>query len=357
MQAFLHPIPPIDTAIGGTIRFSWNGNQVFRNQCIIKSMETGETVYDNTTDSFKYEHPIDLSLSTMENGNQYIAYIIVFDKDGTPSELQSIGTPFYCFSTPTFQFTNITDGQIIRNSTFRVNCQYAQSEGELLDSWSIVLYDHSKMELSSTGVVYETEDLSYLTPMLNNKTTYYLRAIGKTVHGILVDTGYLEISVTYDISSLFSLIELTNLPDIGAIQLRSNIIASEGHTGKTPVFLGGEFIDLRDDYVKYTEGFILGEEAGDGWSLVWKAYQIAVNKPIHLLFGDGINGILYHRITRNDDGEMLSYLELNIVQDSLVQVLMSNLVPRLPDNRLAAVCITCQNQLFEIQLKDLEVDI
>lgn len=357
MQAFIHPITPIDMNVGGTIKFSWNGNQVFQNQCIIKSMETNETVYDHTIESFKYEHPIDLTKSGMENGREYIAYLIVYDKDHVPSDLQSIGTPFYCFTTPTFRFTNITNGQIIKSSTFQVNCEYAQTEKELLDSWSIVLYDHSKSELSSTGVVYETEELSYLTPMLNNKTTYFIRAVGKTVHGILVDTGYVELSVTYDISSLFSLIELTNLPDIGAVQLRSNIIASEGHTGKTPVYIDGEYLDLRDNYVKYTEGFILGEEASDSWSLVFKAYQIALNKPINLLFGDGINGILYHRIYKNSAGEMLSYFELNIIQDSLVQVLMSNMIPRIPDNRMAAICITCQNQMFEIQLKDLEVDV
>lgn len=356
MQASIFPISPMDAAIGGVIRFSWTGNQAFKNRCIIKSMDTNTVVYDNTIDSFKLEHTIDLTKAGLENGVKYLGFITVFDKEGTESDLQDLGEPFYCFTTPSFQFDNVTDGQIVRSSTLDVTCSYAQPEGELLDSWSITLYNHSKSELDTTGIIYDTASLSYTTPALNNKTEYFIRATGTTVNGIFLDTGYIGISVTYEISNIFSLVELTNLPDLGAIQLRSNIVASEGRLTGEAVYIDGESIDLRDDILTYTDGFILSEQAEDTWSLAFKARQMKVNAPIPIFSGEHLTATLYYRIGRNPAGTMCSYVELRVSQYGMNYIVMSSMIPQVADTQFVGICIIRQHGLYRIELKSLEVD-
>ena len=51
--------------------------------------------------------------------------------------------------------------------------------------------DDSKNELKGTsGVKYDTSDLSFTFPGFVSKEQYKIRAIGETVHGISIDTGH-----------------------------------------------------------------------------------------------------------------------------------------------------------------------
>jgi hypothetical protein len=91
LQAIIHTIAPFDASVGTTIKFSWSGNQAFKNRCIIKNNDTQEVVYDVTVDSFKLEHKIDLKQATLANGIKYVAYITVFDNENVESDIQSVG--------------------------------------------------------------------------------------------------------------------------------------------------------------------------------------------------------------------------------------------------------------------------
>lgn len=70
MQAIIHTISPFDAAVGTTIKFSWDGNQAFKNRCVIKNNDTQEVVYDVTVDSFKLEHKIDPRTGNLDKWNQ-----------------------------------------------------------------------------------------------------------------------------------------------------------------------------------------------------------------------------------------------------------------------------------------------
>lgn len=110
MQAIIYDISPFDASIGTTIKFSWNGNQFFKNRCILRENESNTVVYDHTIETFKQEHNIDLAKATLQNGKKYNAYITVFDKENQESDLQSIGKSFLCLKTPVFTFSNIQHG-------------------------------------------------------------------------------------------------------------------------------------------------------------------------------------------------------------------------------------------------------
>lgn len=229
-------------------------------------------VYDKTINSFKYEHPLDLTVATLSNGNKYNAFITVFDKDNVESDPQQIGQAFICLKSPSFAFTNIVSNQVISASSYTFSLSYSQENGELLDSWSISLYTKSHSLLSTSGTQYDTSVLSHTFNGFTNKNEYSVRAVGKTVNGIDVDTGYINLSVTYSIRDVFSLLEPTNLAKQGCIQIRSNIVSSEGHPESEAIFINGEYVDLKNNSLSYTEGFALKG------IFLWQSYSITQNQ-------------------------------------------------------------------------------
>lgn len=350
IYANIYPISPIDADIGGTIRFNWSGNQAFKNRCIIKDNDSSEVVYDYTIETFKFEHQIQLDQSNLINGKKYNAFIIVIDKAGTESDLQPLGTLFHCLSTPSFQFSNVTDGQIISSSSYEFFLNYGQSENELLDSWSITLYSYSQMQVATSGTKYDTEQLSYLFAGFDNKKEYYIRGTGKTVNGMPLDTGFIKVSVTYEVRELFSLLEPTNLPDIGAIQIRSNIVSAEGHLEKEGIYINGECIDLRNNTLTYSEGFIL---KGD-FSFILSFYGVKPNKEICKYIGENLLLTIVFRISKFGTDEHMGCFELRIESNGLSYILYSNPLELPVDNELIGLCLVRQNGLYNIEVTKLE---
>lgn len=349
MQATIYNIIPFDAMIGTTVKFSWSGDQVFKNRCMIKDNGTNETVYDNTIDDFKLEHHIDLSKANLVNGNSYNLFITVFDKNNVESDIQPLGSSFICLKTPTFNFTNIIDGQIISSSSCGFSLEYNQENGELLDSWSISVYTKTHTLLSTSGVIYDTSNLSYTFSGFTNKNEYFIRANGKTINGISVDTGDINISVTYNTRDIFSLLEPTNLPEVGAIQIRSNIVSSEGHLLHDPgVYIDNKCLDLRDNELAYTEGFSF---EGD-FSIVSLFYGMNPNQEIQYLYGADpslLTGIVTYRIGKFGSDEMRGCFELKIISNHIVSVYYSNNIPLPSSKDIIGLCVTRKDGQYNIE--------
>lgn len=351
-QATIYPILPFDALIGRTIKFTWSGNQAFKNRCIIKDNDTNETVYDQTIDSFKYEHPINLSQANLVNGRKYNAFITIFDKDENESSIQALGKHFLCLRTPSFTFTNVTEGQVISASSYEFALSYSQENGELLDSWSVTLYSTAYTELASSGLTYQTDALTYVFTGFTNKNQYLVRAVGKTVNGLEVDTGYVNLSVTYSIRDVFSLLEPTNLPQNGCIQIRSNIVSAEGHPEKKPVFIGGEFVDLRDNVLWYTEGF---EFKGD-FSIAIIFYMAKPNQTVLQLYAEDRNELsmsVTYRIGKWGSDTMQGCYELRVVSYGQVRVFYSNQLELPADHDKIGICIARYNNDYNIEITNL----
>lgn len=351
MQAIIHTISPFDAAVGTTIKFSWDGNQAFKNRCVIKNNDTQEVVYDVTVDSFKLEHRIDLEQATLINGIKYVAYITVFDNGDVESDIQSVGMPFLCLTTPTFRFANVIEGQNIGASAYKFQLEYDQADGELLNSWSITIYSKAQVELATSGIKYNTDDLSYISNGFSDKNEYFVRAIGSTINGLSLDTGYIGISVSYTTASVFSVLDLTNLYDSGAIHVRSNIVSAEGKTDKKPIYLDGEAIDLRDNTLTYDEGFIFD---GD-FSLVQYFYGMSANQSVIKIYGENpavMWAEVVYRITRKN-GTLKSYFELRIHSGKLDTVIYSNQLDLLTATDKVGICIVKQSNLYDIQCAKL----
>lgn len=353
IQATIYNISPFDAAIGTTIKFNWAGSQVFKNRCVIKDNASGATVYDNTVASFKLEHTIDLSKATLKNGSKYVAYITVFDKDDNESDLQSMGQIFLCLKTPVFKFKNIVDGQVLASSGYEFQLVYSQENNELLDSWAITIYDTTNTALSTSGIQYGTESPSYTFSGFENKREYKLRAIGKTVNGMALDTGFILVSILYQTAEIFSQVELENKPRLGAIQIRSNIISADGklETGD-PVYIDGKYIDLTNNTLTYDEGFLL---EGD-FSIVLKGYNLTPNLPFfEFLSRDNPNfkGTVTYRIGKLGSPTEMGVLELRITEAWYSYVIYSNKFTPVSPRDIVGFCLVRSDGYYNLEAKTI----
>ena len=306
MYPIIHPIEPFDSSMGTEIKFTWRGNQIYKVRCIVKNNETGTTVYNHTESTMKQSYSIPAN-SGLVNGTYYVVYITVFDVNNNESDLQDIGTPFYCFSKPIFNLS-VSDGEIIQTSAYKVGLNYSQAQGESLDSYSFNLYTYQKTVISSSGDIYNTSDMSYVISGLENAKQYYLRVTGKTLHGITLDTGFILVTVSYTIAQVFNTLELNNKAESGAIELKSNIVSAIGLSEKDVIYIGDEYADLRDNSVTFDEGF---QVKGD-FTKIFVFYEPERNKSI-ISFGDGdrLKVDIFYRIGKYADsnGEK-AYFEL-----------------------------------------------
>lgn len=345
MYATIHPISPFSAIAGTNIQFTWNGNQIFKVRCLIKDNESGDTVYDNTVSMMKQYYPLP-SDSGLVNGRYYVAFITVFDIDGVESDVQSIGTPFYCLSTPTFSLS-ISDGDVIRSSTYSADLTYAQNENEELNSYTITLYTYQKTQLQSSGIVYSTTAPSYLLTDLENATQYYVRATGQTVNGIHLDTGYILFSVAYTQAQVWTPLELNNLPDIGAIEIRSNIVSALGVAPDTEVvYIDNKYVDLRNNSVTYDVGF----EVAGNFSKAVVFYKPMLNKSILHFTGEGFEVDIYYRNGSYSDSDgVKAYFELVASNGISEYVQMSNYVDIPSADQMFALAINRENAFYSLK--------
>lgn len=356
MYAQIHTISPFDSKIGTTIKFTWKGNQIFKIRCIIKENESGDIVYDNIVDSTKpsYNLPSD---SGLVNGTYYLCYITVFDVDGVESELQNIGTPFYCFSTPTFKLS-VEDGDVVKSSVYEIILSFAQAESETLDNYTFFLYSYQKTLLQTSGIQYNTTPpLSYTVSNLANATQYYVRATGTTVHGFQVDTGYILIHVSYSEAQVWTSLYLNNREDLGAIEINANIIASEGvpDDPEKIQYIQPHFIDLTETQVKFDEGF----DVSGNFSIVANFYKPKINSCILLWDTDTASQIFiyyYEGIFSNSDGKK-AYFELRNtplfpLEDTFNKIcytICSNYVDLPADHQEYSILINRVDGLYDIK--------
>lgn len=344
MHAIIHPIEPFDSSIGTNINFTWQGNQIFKVRCMIKDNAVGNVVYDQTISTMKQSYLLPPD-SALKNGGYYVAYLSVIDVDGTESSFPSIGTPFYCYQTPQFDLS-IKTGDIIKTSAYQTELTYAQAENELLDYYSITLYTYQKTELLTSGNLYNTDSLFYLISGLENAKQYYIRATGKTLHNMTLDTGYILFTVSYTEAQIFNPLELNNRSELGAIEIKSNITSTIGIPEKEVTYIDHEYADLRNNSVTYDIGF---EVKGD----FTKAFLF--NRPERnasiIRFTDGRHSsvnIYYREGALSDSNGEKAFFELETETSGIKYILFSNYVTFPGADQQFYLCLNRIGNAYEI---------
>ena len=221
----LNPVPAFDATEDMLFTFSSvGGNQVVSNKLIVRNATTLETLYEDVVNSFVLEHV--LPADTLLNGSYYQATVVTYDASGAASA-ESAPIQFYCFSSPTFTFPNLSSGDNITTSTYSFVAQYEQVENELLNQYSFVLYDGEDKQLTTSGVQYVGSTslpptlVVWTVSGLEDGKNYKIIANGITAYGTQVTTGFVSFSVKYDSPELPIPIELTNKCDEGYIRIHT----------------------------------------------------------------------------------------------------------------------------------------
>lgn len=245
--------------------FSFNaigGDQVVKNQLTIINQDTNQIVYQQTQTTFAFYHTLDANV--LNNGDYYSAYIITYNSANDAST-PSASIQFYCYSTPSFSFTNIPNDNVIENSNYVFELTYNQNEGELLNSCVFNLYDAQHYLIDTSGIVYSDSSATLPTVIqhifgnLQNNTFYYIQATGKTSQGTDIITDLVGFSVIYIRPSVFSVVGLTNNCKGGYIIVQSNLVNIPGRSNPDPPIYvdGNTAVDLTGDgsYVIWDSGF------------------------------------------------------------------------------------------------------
>lgn len=263
-------IPAFDPSQNYSVEFSYEGNQAVKNRAIIIDNETYQTVYDNEQERMRLDHVI--VANTLEAGKTYQIRIKVYDNYGNESDFSS-PVLFYCYTTPSFSFTNITDDMIYRTSVLPVTLNYSQSEGETFNECQINLYTYDYVLSSSSAVLYDVSSLSHTFYGLQNESVYYIRATGRTTHDMPLDTGYIKVNIQYMMKYSNVIFRVLNLPEIGSISMSSNIIDIDYKLENEDYILKNGELVIYDNSLTYYDGFSAPSE----YSVYCKARKLIPN--------------------------------------------------------------------------------
>ena len=253
----LYSINAFDATTEFTFTFGWDGNQSIKNRLRIFDNVTNALLYDAVIVTFQLKHT--LPINSITNGLTCWAEIYTIDSNEVQSS-PSNKIIFKTYSTPTWNFSNLITNQIIENSSYLLELNYSQSEGETLNYYQIFLYSATQSLLYQSGVLYDRVNLTSSISGLEDNTQYYIRATGKTLNGMDLDTGFIPISVEYTSPSIYSLLTLENVAKDATIKISYNLKIVTGTSNvETPTYIDGTKIDLttNGDYVNFEKGFLI----------------------------------------------------------------------------------------------------
>lgn len=270
----LNNIAAFDAAEGGEYTFIVTGGEQWLGVLM--------TIKDNTTPS---NPDIEIFTTTqtniglitanvLTNGHQYQATIQTTTSStkagmtsGNTSQ-PSNSVSFYCYTQPSFVFTNITQDGVIASSTYAFNVEYRQTEGEYLSSYQVILYDEYNTELYNSGVLNAPEQIvSGDTVICNLVHTIdgfldgqhrKIIMYGTTTEGTKLETLLISFSIAYIEVEKYTEIYAINNCDNGNITVGSTLDVVSGRPYREPVIFYpniemGTEADLRNNGVVWTD--------------------------------------------------------------------------------------------------------
>lgn len=329
--------------------------QIVSNTLIIRDNDTNTIVYQENQETFKYEHVV--NANELTNGKYYNAVIAVLDAEGNQSSY-SIPIQFWCYTTPTLEFTNIPTSGIITNSSFNFQFTYNQTENEQINSYVLNLFNSSQVQIASSGIQYaNTTSLpyngSYTFTGLENNTIYFVQLTATTIEGTIVSTSLQQFTVQYIRPDLFTLVQLTNNCDEGYISITSNIILIEGTSNPDPpTYVNDEAVDLtaNGSWVEWNQGFSI---TGNMTARAWFSNPNEYSTIFQFSNTDGqtikVNFMLGYENLQSTD--LQAYIEVYVESvEGLPYYIFSNYVNPIADTSNYVVYLTRNNNIYSVQL-------
>lgn len=343
-----------DSTQDNTFLFSsQGGSQVTQNQLTIRNNATNAIVYQQTQTTFQFQHIV--PANTLVNGTYYSATLVTYDALGNASPVSNT-IQFYCYSQPVIAFTNIPVSGIIANASYNFTLQYAQAQGELLNSYVVNLYNSAQSQISTSGTQYVTSsavpptDVDYTFSGFEDNLTYYVECNAVTVNGTQITTGKVQFSVSYTSPVAFTVMELTNNCSGGYIVIQSNLALIEGLSNPSPpIYIENKEIDLTasGSWVKWTAGYQI---SGDFTAKIW-ARDITPNSII-LIFTNEANQTITLRYMVDSDDNTKVYVDLTV--DGGYYIYSPSIVAP-PTTETVCIQIRRINNIYELKFENIGV--
>lgn len=281
----IRAITPFDPSNDCIIEFIYYGDpiNIWHRVCIKeKNVDPNNTVYYYESEQSGAEYHT-IPAGSLESGKDYSIKIMVYDSLNPENiySLYSEEIPFWCFTTPTFELTNVQDLKY-KSTSITLNINYVQEEGEPLNNYQFIKYDASGTQLDISPIMRSNDGNSYTFYGLDNYTTYKFKAIGETTHGMPIETD--EITITVSVNTIPMNVSVETINDYvgGAVNLTFNIKDIKYIlTGNDYSFSDG-MVTLKDTSLIYNEGFGL---SGD-FSLFLEVSKVVMGTFLSL--GDGL---------------------------------------------------------------------
>lgn len=281
-----------------TFNFSYEDNQAIKNRAVVTDTSTYKVVYDKVQIGLILSHTI--PANTLSVGKQYTISIQVFDNYGNSSAL-SDEVLFYCYSTPSFVFSNLPTGDY-QNSNIDLSILFSQKEKETLKSCQFFMYSYDKTLINKSNTLFDVSsgNVNYKFSGLKNNEIYYFRAIGETLHGFNLDTGYCKVSVKYVTYPANLILSIENNKCNGYVSIDSNIYDVEYSVENNNYKFENGCVTLTNNSVTYKNLKVNGD-----FTLVLEAKELPLGT--FLKIGDNISlsiicscGIYYCRFKANN---------------------------------------------------------
>lgn len=354
----LLPMVAFDATQQATFTFTVQGSstQVVANQLIIRDQDTNDIVYQEKQETFTYTHVV--NADELTNGTYYNAVVSTFDAYDNESQA-SVPIQFWCYTTPTLEFTNIPSSNIVANASFNFEFTYDQNENEPLNSYVVNLYNSFQTQISTSGTQYTNSTTvpfngSYLFSGFDNATVYYIQVVGTTVEGTVVSTPMQQFTVQYIRPDTFTLVQLTNNCDEGYITIQSNIVLIEGESNPDPpTYIDNQEVNLTDEgsYVQWNQGYSI---TGDMLTRMWFRDPNPYTQILQFSNTSGqiikVNYMLgYENVEATS---MSAYVEVyvNSAGSGLEYYVFSNYVTPLTSMDVYTLYLTRVNNVYQVQL-------
>lgn len=383
------PINAFDANENQTFAFTVSGgSQVVKNKLTIRRNSDDVIVYTSTLESYGFNQVV--PANTLVNGVYYNFYFNTYDIDGNESADSNV-VPFYCFTTPTLIFTNVTTGDTIEAPQYTFNLTYDQLEDELLNELRFYLYDGHGNLLKVSDTIYSSDnppiDFDYTFSGFTDKETYYIEAIATTLHGFTVESNRIEFFVSYGYKKTYFIVKPTNECLEGRVRIETNIVSIDGQTNKEPIYIDDSALVLEQgDWLLWNDGFnfssqhfvmtkwwkpvelgtttvVYGYSYNDRIEVSLKRYGVAndiENIKGYIQVEGYRNGTKYFMKRSNfidqlnNNSELISYVNINGSNITVMLTNKNNIVNQLQWNILSNVEF---NRLTDLYFKDLSTDI
>ena len=338
------------------------GDQVTGATITIKDNASLVTAYTGTSTSFAYS--ITVPAGSLVNGHYYQASIVTHNAAGESSQ-PSNTIQFYCYSTPSFTFSNLPSTHIINNASCVFDVTYNQTEGETLNAYRFDLFDNTGILLSTSGTKYVASSglpltVSYTFSGFEDKTVYGIQCTGTTVSGTLVDTGVVTISVQYETARGYSYLYLTNNCEDGNITVEANVVGINGSSyPDPPTYLADRLVDLTQDgsYVKWAEGYQLPNDyTMKIWGQAFKANTDQTKEPANIVSLANSSGDIVSISYWEDTTKAWYQMRVQDVGETYAYVIKSATIDKPTQAETLFLWIRCIGGLYDLKIENLGTD-